>query len=237
MFEALVHAGREVPLVKLLLVPDAWSNKTEMPEAHRALFAYCNCVMEPWDGPAALAVTDGRWILAGMDRAGLRPMRYTVTAAGLLLVGSETGMVPVDETTVVEKGRLGPGEMVAVDFEAGRLYHDRELKDGLAAGQPYGEWIENITELDSLIRADGPAPTTFPVDELRRRERLFGWSLEDLELILRRWSKTPRSRSAPWATTRRWRCSPTTIGACTTSSARTSARSPTRRSTVCASAG
>ena len=185
VFEALVHAGREVPLVKLLLVPDAWSNKTEMPEAHRALFAYCNCVMEPWDGPAALAVTDGRWILAGMDRAGLRPMRYTVTAAGLLLVGSETGMVPVDETTVVEKGRLGPGEMIAVDFEAGRLYHDRELKDGLAAGQPYGEWIENITELDSLIRADGPAPTTFPVDELRRRERLFGWSLEDLELILR----------------------------------------------------
>ena len=89
VFEALVHAGREVPLVKLLLVPDAWSNKTEMPEAHRALFAYCNCVMEPWDGPAALAVTDGRWILAGMDRAGLRPMRYTVTAAGLLLVGSE----------------------------------------------------------------------------------------------------------------------------------------------------
>ena len=185
VFEALVHAGREVPLVKLLLVPDAWSNKIEMPAAHRALFAYCNCVMEPWDGPAALAVTDGRWILAGMDRAGLRPMRYTVTADGLLLVGSETGMVPVDETTVVEKGRLGPGEIVAVDFEAGRLYHDRELKDRLAAGRPYGEWIENITELDSLIQTGGPRPAPLPAAELRRRERLFGWSMEDLEVILR----------------------------------------------------
>ncbi len=184
VFEALTRAGREVPLTKLLLIPDSWSHKTTMPRAHRAFYAYANCVMEPWDGPAAIAATDGRWIVAGMDRNGLRPMRYTITGDGLLLVGSETGMVPVDETEIVEKGRLGPGEMVAVDFRDARLYRDRELKDRIAAAQPYGEWIENITELDSLIKTDAPEPVLYARDELRLRQRLFGYTLEGMEILL-----------------------------------------------------
>src|SRR5690606_20657354 len=105
---------RSAPKVKSLMIPDAWSHKTTLPDDHRNYYSYCNSVMEPWDGPAALAATDGRWVIAGMDRNGLRPMRYTVTNGGLLLVGSEAGMVMIDETEVVEKGRLGPGQMIAV---------------------------------------------------------------------------------------------------------------------------
>jgi len=138
VFEAMVRAGRTAPLVKTLLIPESWSKKTSsMPDSHRAMYAYANSVMEPWDGPAAIAATDGRWIIAGLDRNGLRPMRYTVTNDGLLAVGSETGMVMIPEAKVKEKGRLGPGQMIAVDLERGVFYHDRELKDFLAAEHPY----------------------------------------------------------------------------------------------------
>ena len=97
------------------------------------MYSYCNSVMEPWDGPAALAMTDGRWVCGGLDRNGLRPMRYVVTGDGLLIAGSEAGMVPIDEGTVREKGALGPGQMIAVDMKEGKLYHDVEIKDKLAA--------------------------------------------------------------------------------------------------------
>ena len=143
--EVLVQAGRKLPLVKTLLVPPAWSNRMAMPEAHRDLFSYCNCVMEPWDGPAALVGTDSRWVIAGMDRHGLRPMRYSRTRDGLLVVGSETGMVPLADGEVVEKGRVGPGETIGVDLEAGRFYRDGDLKDYLAGLKPYSKWVQNIT--------------------------------------------------------------------------------------------
>ncbi|MGD9511343.1 MAG: glutamate synthase large subunit, partial [Geminicoccaceae bacterium] len=113
--EALVRAGRPLPLVKTMLIPPAWSNRMAIRPEHRDLFSYCNCVMEPWDGPAAIVATDSRWVVAGLDRSGLRPMRYSRTSDGLLVVGSETGMVPLVDTEVVEKGRVGPGENVAVD--------------------------------------------------------------------------------------------------------------------------
>src|SRR5918997_5199095 len=99
--EALVRAGRQLPLVKTMLIPPAWSHRIVMKPEHRDLFSYCNCVMEPWDGPAAIVATDSRWVVAGMDRNGLRPMRYSRTRDGLLVVGSETGMVPIDELEVV----------------------------------------------------------------------------------------------------------------------------------------
>jgi glutamate synthase (NADPH) large chain len=121
VFEVLVRAGRNAPMAKTMLVPEAWSKQAvEMPQAWRDMYAYCNAVMEPWDGPAALAMTDGRWVCAGLDRNGLRPMRYVVTGDGLLIAGSEAGMVPVDEATVREKGALGPGQMIAVDMAEGR---------------------------------------------------------------------------------------------------------------------
>ena len=184
VFELLVRSGRDAPLVKSLMIPDAWSGKTTMPEAHKNFFNYCNCVLEPWDGPAAITATDGRWVIAGMDRNGLRPMRYTITRDGLITVGSETGMVPVDETQVVEKGRLGPGQMIAVDLSEGAMYHDGELRDLLADQFPYGEWVGQVSHLDNLIRSDVPEPVLFDRDELRRRQLCAHYSMEELELLL-----------------------------------------------------
>jgi glutamate synthase (NADPH) large chain len=185
VFELLVRGGRMLAMVKAMMVPESWSQTALMPQAHRDMYSYCNSVMEPWDGPAALALTDGRWVMAGMDRNGLRPMRYAITARGLVVAGSESGMVRLDETEIVEKGRLGPGQMIGVDLAAGRLYRDHEIKDLLAATRPYSEWVKNITPLDSLIRPAEGERAELARDELRRRQIAAGWSLEDLELILR----------------------------------------------------
>ncbi|WP_207479941.1 glutamate synthase large subunit [Arenibaculum pallidiluteum] len=184
VFELLVHAGREAPMAKTMLVPEAWSNRPVMPQAHRDLYSYANSVMEPWDGPAALAAYDGRWVIGGMDRNGLRPMRYTVTSDGLLVAGSETGMVKVDENAVVEKGRLGPGQMIAVDLKDGRLYRDTEIKDLLAGRRPFSDWTRNTTELDTLVQAAPAEAAELSRDELRKRQLGVGVTLEDLEVIL-----------------------------------------------------
>ncbi len=184
VFEVMVRAGRDAPMVKTLLVPEAWTNKQSMPDAHRAMYAYTNAVMEPWDGPAALAATDGRWVIAGLDRNGLRPMRFTVTNDGYLIVGSETGMVVVDEEDVLEKGRLGPGQMIALDLKEGRFYHDREIKDKLAASQPFEDWVEDIRKIDELPGFRGPEEPEFTGEELKKRQIVAGLSHEDLELIL-----------------------------------------------------
>ncbi|MFP6689097.1 MAG: glutamate synthase large subunit, partial [Alphaproteobacteria bacterium] len=181
--EALVHAGRPMPAAQCMVVPESWSHRPHMPQAHRDFFAYCNCVIEPWDGPAALAASDGRWVIASMDRNGLRPLRYSVTADGLLIVGSESGMVPIDEADVMEKGRLGPGQMIGVQLEEGRFYHDRELKDMLAARHPYSEWVKKIVEIDSIIGSE-KEPVIYDAEELRHRQSLFGYTMEELELIL-----------------------------------------------------
>jgi len=183
-FELLVRGGRNAPMAKALMIPEALGGDSTMPESHRALISYCNAVMEPWDGPAAIAAYDGRWVLGGMDRNGLRPMRFAVTGDGLIVAGSETGMVRIDEATVVEKGRVGPGQMIAVDLAAGRLYHDREIKDLLAGQRPYGEWVKRTKVIDELIREPGREPVSLDKEGLRRRQVAFGISMEDLELIL-----------------------------------------------------
>jgi glutamate synthase (NADPH/NADH) large chain len=184
VFELLARAGRPLPMVKALMVPEAWSERENMPVRHRDLFSYCNSVMEPWDGPAALAMTDGNWVLAGLDRNGLRPMRYSVTRDGLLIVGSETGMVRLNEADIVEKGRLPPGGMIGVSLREGRLYRDGELKDVLTEVHPFGEWVKNITALDELPAADTEAVPEVDRDTLRRLQTAMGWNHEDLELIL-----------------------------------------------------
>ncbi|MDE1939129.1 MAG: glutamate synthase large subunit [Alphaproteobacteria bacterium] len=184
VFETLARAGRTAPLAKTLLMPEAWSKKAStMPESHRAMYAYANAVMEPWDGPAALAATDGRWIIAAMDRNGLRPQRYAVTEDGLVCVGSETGMVVLDETRIVRKGRVGPGQMIAIDLAEGKFYEDRAIKDRLAGEYPYQEWTKKMVDLDAII-GPGPEPLLFDKDELRRRQTAAGFTLEDLEVIL-----------------------------------------------------
>ena len=184
VFEVLVRAGRNAPMAKIMMVPESWSKQAvELPEAWRDMYSYCNSVMEPWDGPAALAMTDGRWVCAGLDRNGLRPMRYVVTGDGLVIAGSEAGMVPIDEATVKEKGALGPGQLLAVDMQEGKLYHDTEIKDKLSQSQPFGEWVGKINELDDVLAKVAERPL-FSGSELRRRQIAAGYTMEELEQIL-----------------------------------------------------
>ena len=184
VFEVLVRAGRSAPMAKTMMVPESWSKQAvELPQSWRDMYSYCNSVMEPWDGPAALAMTDGRWVCAGLDRNGLRPMRYVVTGDGLLIAGSEAGMVPIDEASVVEKGALGPGQMLAVDMKSGKLYHDTEIKDKLAAARPFGEWVGKIRDLgDELASVEETA--TYTGEELRQRQIAAGYTMEEVEQIL-----------------------------------------------------
>ncbi|WP_227271200.1 glutamate synthase large subunit [Roseobacter weihaiensis] len=184
VFEVLVRAGRNAPMAKTMLVPESWSKQAvELPQTWRDMYSYCNSVMEPWDGPAALAMTDGRWVCAGLDRNGLRPMRYVVTGDGMLIAGSEAGMVPLNEANVVEKGALGPGQLLAVDMAEGQLFHDTEIKDKLAASQSFGDWVRKIKDLDSALSGITETPM-FTGSELRKRQVAAGYSIEEIEQIL-----------------------------------------------------
>ncbi|WP_426957043.1 glutamate synthase large subunit [Muricoccus radiodurans] len=184
VFELLVRAGRDAPMVKAMLIPESIGSNATMPEAHRELFLYCNAVMEPWDGPAAVAATDGRWVVAGLDRNGLRPLRYTITADRRLIVGSETGMVAVPDDQVLTRGRVGPGQMIGVDLDEARFYGDDALKDALSARKPFGKWTERTTRIDEIVKADADEVVALEGEALRRRQLSMGTTLEDLETIL-----------------------------------------------------
>jgi len=184
VFEVLVRAGRDAPAVKTLMIPASIGQDATMPQAHRDMFLYCNAVMEPWDGPAAIAATDGRWVIAGLDRNGLRPLRYTIAKNHMLVVGSETGMVKVDESEVIEKGRVGPGQTIGVDLDEARFYADEEMKDMLSGRQAYGAWTKHIRQIDHIVKSDAAEPVLFEGEALRRRQLAVGTSMEDLEVIL-----------------------------------------------------
>ena len=183
-FELLVRAGRDAPMAKALLIPASISTDASMKQAHKDLFLYCNAVMEPWDGPAAVAATDGRWMLAGLDRNGLRPLRYSLTHTGLLVVGSEAGMVKFDERDIRAKGRVGPGQSIAVDLDTGTFYSDEEVKDMLAGRQDFATWTRRITQIDRIVKTDAPEPSFYEGEALRRRQLAVGMTLEELEMIL-----------------------------------------------------
>ncbi|RUN77858.1 glutamate synthase large subunit [Sphingomonas sp. TF3] len=184
VFEAICRSGRDAPTAKLMLVPEAVSDNSDMPADHLAMYQYLASVMEPWDGPAALAMTDGRWAVAGMDRNALRPLRYVRTIDGLVIVGSESGMVVVPESTVVEKGRLGPGQMLAIDLDEGVLLHDRAIKDRIAGEADYAGMIEAFQRIEALPQPEHDPITRFDRAELTRRQIAAGQTLEDMELIL-----------------------------------------------------
>ncbi len=181
--ELLSLAGRSLPHVMGMLIPEAWAGDESMPAEKRAFYEYHASLMEPWDGPAAIAFTDGRVIGATLDRNGLRPARYLVTHNDLVILASETGVLPVKPEEVRSKGRLQPGRMFLVDTEEGRIIPDEELKARLAARQPYGEWIEkNQITLDHLPAPSRWHPTEF--DQILTRQRAFGYTDEDLKFIL-----------------------------------------------------
>jgi len=182
VFELLNISGQPAPLAKLMLIPDAWSKKSKtLPKDHQQLFNFLNSTMEPWDGPAAIAGTDNEWVIVATDRNGLRPMRYTITKDKILCAGSETGMIELDEKKIITKGRLGPGEIIGVRIEKGKVFTNSQIKDFLA--KEYKHFNSQIVELDKKLTIKNEKPI-FSGEELRKIQHSFGYSLEDLELIL-----------------------------------------------------
>ena len=181
--ELLTLGGRSLPHVMSMLIPEAWDNDPEMPQDVKAFYEYHASLMEPWDGPAAVAFTDGRVIGAKLDRNGLRPGRYLVTTDGLVIMASEAGVLPVKPEDVRMKGRLAPGRMLLVDTEQKRLISDGEVKKQLAARQPYAQWLkENQITLDDLPSPVNVQPTDH--ETILMRQRAFGYTDEDLKTIL-----------------------------------------------------
>ena len=182
VFELLNISGKSAPLAKLMLIPDAWSKKSKiLPRDHLKLFNFLNSTMEPWDGPAAIAGTDNEWVIAANDRNGLRPLRYTVTRDKFMFVGSETGMINLNEQKIVSKGRLGPGDIIGVRIEKGKVYFNNEIKNYLA--KEFKKFNNQIVELDKKFPIANEK-NIFDGIELKRRQHAFGYSIEDLELIL-----------------------------------------------------
>ena len=182
VFELLNKSGQPAPLAKLMLVPDAWSKKNKtLPKSHQQLFNFLNSTMEPWDGPAAIAATDNEWVIAANDRNGLRPLRYAITKDKMLFAGSETGMVELNEKKILSKGRLGPGEIIGVRIEKGKVFSNSQIKDYLA--KEFKHFNSQIVDLDEKLIISNEKHN-FDGESLRRRQYCFGISLEDLELIL-----------------------------------------------------
>ena len=184
VFELLTRSGRLLPLVKMMLMPEAWSKRSKIiPQAYRDMYNYLNSVIEPWDGPAAIAATDGNWILAATDRNGLRPLRYTITKDKILFAGSETGMVPVQEENVIYRGRVGPGQMIAVNLDEGTYYNDKKIKDFLSRNPIYKKFSQNLIEISKKFN-NLQEFNSFEGDKLRQKQFAAGISIEDLEMIL-----------------------------------------------------
>ena len=182
VFELLNMSGHAAPLAKLMLVPDAWSKKSKiLSKDHQQLFNFLNSTMEPWDGPAAIAATDNQWVIGANDRNGLRPLRFTITKDKLLFVGSETGMISLNEKKIIKKGRLGPGEIIGVNLDKGKLYTNSEIKNFLA--KEFKHFNAQIIDLNKKI-THGNEKNFFSGDELRKRLHSFGVTIEDLEMIL-----------------------------------------------------
>ncbi len=182
VLELLVLAGRSLPHAIMMMIPEAYENRDDLPEDLKAFYAFHSCLMEPWDGPAAVAFTDGRVIGATLDRNGLRPGRWLETKDGWVVLGSETGVMDVPPENVKRKGRLQPGKLFLVDLERGVIVDDSEVKASVAGQQPYGEWFEQgIVHIADLPPAPvEPKPTT----PLPARQRAFGFTQEDLRVLL-----------------------------------------------------
>ncbi len=181
--ELLVHAGRSLPHVMMMLVPEAWQNDAQMPTHKREFYEYHACLMEPWDGPAALAFTNGRQIGGILDRNGLRPARFTITKSGLVVLGSETGVLEVPPEEIERNGRLEPGKMFLIDTEEGRLIEDDEIKQRICTQRPYGKWLrENKISLKDLEAP--PVVSTRDIKPLRQRQKVFGFTQEDLRVMI-----------------------------------------------------
>ena len=182
VLELLHLSGRSLPHAVMMMIPEAWENHRQMDPDRRAFYEYHSTLMEPWDGPAAMTFTDGTLIGSVQDRNGLRPGRYWVTEDGLVVCASEAGVLDIDPATVVAKGRLEPGRMFLVDTGRGRIVEDEEIKAQLAAQRPYAQWVrENAVFLEQLPEREHVAHSAASV---RRRQRAFGYTEEELKVLL-----------------------------------------------------
>nr|QKY14997.1 glutamate synthase 1 [NADH] chloroplastic isoform X1 (GOSHI) [Polytomella parva] len=217
VLELLTRSGRDLPEVMMMLIPEAWQNDPNMPKYKKDFYNYHSSIMEPWDGPALVTFTDGRYLGATLDRNGLRPGRYYVTKSGRVIMASEVGVVDIDPEDVVRKGRLQPGNILLLDFDEGRLVEDKELKEKYAKAHPYGEWLsQEAVKLDQVMRTLVPTKLTAPrlaettdnftsyssngsavvstqqtgILSLLRSLKTFGYTREALELLMVPMAKT-----------------------------------------------
>ncbi|HET7210444.1 MAG TPA: glutamate synthase large subunit, partial [Methyloceanibacter sp.] len=181
--EFLVQGGYSLAHAAMMLIPEAWAGNPLMDAKRRAFYEYHACLMEPWDGPAAMAFTDGRQIGATLDRNGLRPARYLVTDDGLVIMASETGVLPIEEKSIVKKWRLQPGKMLLIDLEKGRIISDEEIKAELASAHPYQQWLDRTQiRVHELPGAPPPPPRTNV--SLLDRQQAFGYTQESLKFLM-----------------------------------------------------
>ncbi|MGE3809440.1 MAG: glutamate synthase central domain-containing protein, partial [Gemmataceae bacterium] len=189
VFELMVMSGREVEHVAAMMIPEAWYGHEAMPQAWKDFYEYHGGLMEPWDGPALIAFTDGRKIGAVLDRNGLRPFRYTITRDGLLVMASESGVLEIEPHRIEMRRRLRPGQMFLLDLEEGRIIGNEEIKGRLSSRRPYGEWLRrNRVPLDILVPHDAPAESAaiarYDAATLTVHQQVFGYTQEDVNLLI-----------------------------------------------------
>ena len=183
--ELLTMAGYPISQAMMMMIPEPWENHTTMDERRKAFYEYHAAMLEPWDGPASIVFTDGRQIGATLDRNGLRPSRYCITDDDLVIMGSESGVLPVPENKIVRKWRLQPGKMFLIDLEQGRMIDDEELKSGLANSKPYKQWIENLRiKLDDVVGGGAEPILSDAETSLLDRQQAFGFTQEDLKFLI-----------------------------------------------------
>ena len=181
--ELLLSTGRSLPEVMMMLVPEAWEKHTYMDDAKKAFYKFNSCLMEPWDGPASIPFTDGKYIGALLDRNGLRPSRYTVTKDGYVVMSSETGVLEIEPSNVQFHGRLEPGKMFLVNMDEGRIVQDEEIKKLITSKRPYKKWIdENLIALKDIPYNNSDSESEG--ESFETRMRIFGYTQEDLKTII-----------------------------------------------------
>ncbi len=181
--ELLYHTGRSLPHCMMMTIPEAWQRHDTMDDEKKAFYEYHSCLMEPWDGPASIPFTDGKCLGAVLDRNGLRPSRYTVTRDGLVIMASETGVIDIEPENVEYKGRLQPGRMFLVDMEEGRIIDDEEIKHSVARRKPYRQWLDTRL-VDLQAQPLAPEQSGHTGESLLQLQKLFGYSIEDLKIIM-----------------------------------------------------
>ncbi len=182
--ELLYHTGRDLPHAMMMMVPEAWQKHKTMAPEKKAFYEYHSCMMEPWDGPALIPFTDGTFVGATLDRNGLRPARWLQTNENQVVMASETGVVDIDPATIVKKGRLEPGRMFLINLEEGRIVEDAEIKYQICTRKPYAEWLDDHL-VDILDLPIDQEPPKLEGDELKLHQQMFGYSLEDLRIVMR----------------------------------------------------